>query len=145
MPDGFGPRVGVVSLEQNRAAGVPVVSPATWMQGSELECCWIDTKSQSSAFSFSPSIRRMSENPTTTTSQKSMGHTRPICIAVRLQFVSQCFWCPYALRKGKYCQYSSHLHRSTPPICIAIRLHVYRSAFGKIFVVEVTGMCPNRA
>ena len=44
----------------------------------------------------------------------------PICIAVRLQFVSQYFWCPDALTKGK-CQYSSHLYRSTPPICIAIR------------------------
>ena len=43
-----------------------------------------------------------------------------MCIAIRLQFVLQCVWCPYALRKGKHCQYSSHLYRSTPPICIAI-------------------------
>ena len=40
--------------------------------------------------------------------------TPPICIAIRLQFVLQCFRCPYALRKGKYCQYSSHLYCSTP-------------------------------
>ena len=53
---------------------------------------------------------------------KKYRNTPPICIAIRLQFVLQCFWCPYALRKGKYCQYSSHLYRSTPPICIAIRL-----------------------
>ena len=53
---------------------------------------------------------------------KKYRSTPPICTAVRLQFVLQYFWCPYALRKGKYCQYSSHLYRSTPPICIAIRL-----------------------
>ena len=44
---------------------------------------------------------------------------------IHLQFVqclSQYFRCPYVLRKGKYCQYSSHLYHSTPPICIAIRL-----------------------
>ena len=35
--------------------------------------------------------------------------TPPLCVAVRIQFVLQCLWCPYALRKGKYCQYSSHL------------------------------------
>ena len=59
----------------------------------------------------------------------------PICIAVRFQFVLQCFWCPYALRKGKYCQYASHLYCNTPPICIA-------GAFGKILVV--TGCSPLR-
>ena len=42
----------------------------------------------------------------------------PIYIAIRLPFVLQYFWCPYTLRKGKYCQYSSHLYLSTPPICI---------------------------
>ena len=54
-----------------------------------------------------------------------------ICIAVRLQSVLRCFRCPYALRKGKYCQYSSHLHRSTPPICIAIRLPFASQYFWK--------------
>ena len=61
---------------------------------------------------------------------KKYRNTPPICIAIRLQFVSQYFWCPYALRKGKYCQYSSHLYRNTdpnlycntPPICIAALL-----------------------
>ena len=61
---------------------------------------------------------------------KKYRNTPPICIAILLQFVLQCFWCPFALRKGKYCQYSSHLYRSTPPICIAVVLyasHLYRS------------------
>ena len=52
-------------------------------------------------------IRRMSETPTTTTSQKSIAVcTPPVCIAIRLQFVSQ---------------YASHLHRS---------------AFAKILVLD---------
>ena len=37
------PQVEAVYLEQYRAAGVPVVSLATWMQESELERCWIYT------------------------------------------------------------------------------------------------------
>ena len=37
------PQVGAVSLEQYRAAGVPVVSHATWMQEFELERCWTYT------------------------------------------------------------------------------------------------------
>ena len=49
-------------------------------------------------------------------------NTPHICIAIHLQFVPQYFWCPYALRKGKYCQYASHLYCNTPPICIAILL-----------------------
>ena len=61
---------------------------------------------------------------------KKYRNTPPICIAIRLQFVPQYFWCPYALRKGKYCQYSSHfvsqyashLYCNTPPICIAVLL-----------------------
>ena len=71
---------------------------------------------------------------------KKYRNTPPICIAVRLQFVLQHFWCPYTLKKGKTV--------STPPICIAVRLpfvlqyasHSYRSTFGKISVV--TGMFP---
>ena len=53
---------------------------------------------------------------------KKYRHIPPIRIAIRLQSVLQYFWCPYTLRKGKYCQCSSHLYRSTSPICIAIRL-----------------------
>ena len=37
------PQAGAVSLVQYRAVGVPVVSPATWIRGTELERCWIDT------------------------------------------------------------------------------------------------------
>ena len=66
-------------------------------------------------------------------------NTPPICIAIRLQFVLQCFWCPYALRKGKYCQYSSHLYRSTPPICVAIRL-----PFVSQYFWENLGGCGHR-
>ena len=85
-------------------------------------------------------IRKMSETPTTTTSQKS--------IAIHLQFVLQ-----YA--SNLYCSTSgtpsSHLYRSTPPICIAICLpfvsqyasHLYRNTFGKVLVVVVTGMFPS--
>ena len=40
----------------------------------------------------------------------------PICIAIRLHFALQCLQCPYARRKGKYCQYPSHLYRSTPRV-----------------------------
>ena len=59
--------------------------------------------------------------------------TPPICIAIGLQFVLQYFWCPYAPMKGKYCQYSSQYAS-----------YLYRSAFGKILVVVVTGMFPNK-
>ena len=31
------PQVGAVFLEQRVAVGVPIVSPATWMRGAELE------------------------------------------------------------------------------------------------------------
>ena len=92
-----------------------------------------------------PSFRRTSETPTTTTSQKKYRNTPPICIAIRLQFVLEHFWCPYTLRKGNTA--------STPPICIAVRppfvlqyaSHLYRSTFGKILVVVVTGMLPTLA
>ena len=87
-------------------------------------------------------LRRMSETPTTTTSQKSIAIHLPIGIAIRLQFALQYFWCPYALRKGNLV--------SIPPICIAVRppfvlqyaSHSYRSTFGKILVVVVTEMFP---
>ena len=45
------------------------------------------------ALKGSRNFRRMSETPTTTTSQKSIAIHFPICIAIRLQFVLQCFWC----------------------------------------------------
>ena len=44
------------------------------------------------------------------------------CIAVRLQSVLQCFWCPTPWGRGKHCQYCSHLYRCTLPISIAICL-----------------------
>ena len=65
--------------------------------------------------------------------------TPPICIAVRLQFVLEYFRRPYALRKGKYCQYSSHFYRSTPPICIAVRL-----PFVSQYFLENLGGCGHR-
>ena len=96
---------------------------------------------------LSAKLRRMSETPTTTTSQNKYRNTPPICIAVRLQFVLQCFWfwCCWALRKGNIV--------TAPPICIAVRLpfvlqyatHLYRSTFGKILVVVVTGMFPQNS
>ena len=67
-------------------------------------------------------IQKNARNPNHHYFSKKYRNTPPICIAIRLQFVPQHFWCPYALRKGKYCQYSPHLYHSTPPICIAIRL-----------------------
>ena len=69
-----------------------------------------------------PLYRKNVRTPTTTTSSKKYRSTPPICITIRLQFALQYFWCPSALRKGKYCQYASHFYRSTRPICIAIRL-----------------------
>ena len=70
---------------------------------------------------------------------KKYRNTPPICIAIRLPFVLQWFGCPYAVRKGKYCQYSSHLYRSTPPICIAIRL-----PFVSQYFWENLGGCGHR-
>ena len=72
---------------------------------------------------------RMSE-PQPPLPLKKYRSTPPICIAIRFQFVLQCFWCPYTLRKGKYCvvllsfvsQYASHLYCNTPPIRIAVLL-----------------------
>ena len=78
-------------------------------------------------------------NPNHNYFSKKYRDTPPMCIAIRLQFVLQCFRCPYALRKGKYCQYSSHLYRSTPPICIAIRLPFVSQYFG-----ENLGGCGDR-
>ena len=70
------------------------------------------------------------------TPPKKYCNTPPICIALLLV--------PYALRKGKYCQYSSHLYRSTPLIVLQYASHLYRSTtFGKILVVVVTGMFPT--
>ena len=71
-------------------------------------------------------FRRMSETPTTTTSQKSIAihlqfvlqYMPPICIAVLLV--------PLRSEEGKDCQYYSHLYRSTPPVSQYSSL--YRSA-----------------
>ena len=38
----FVPQAGTVSLVQYGAVGVPVVSPATWMRGTEPGRCWTD-------------------------------------------------------------------------------------------------------
>ena len=47
-------------------------------------------------------------------------NTLPISIAIRLQFVSQHFRCPYALRKGTL--RLPFVLRPMPPICIAVLL-----------------------
>ena len=44
---------------------------------------------------------------------KKYRNTLRTCIAIRLQFVLQYFWFPYTLRKGKECQYSSHVYLNT--------------------------------
>ena len=94
-------------------------------------------------------IRRVSETPTTTTSQKN--------IAIHLQFVLQyasnlyCSAFAAAELSGKgNTSVLPHLYRSAPPICIAVRFpfvsqyasHSYRNTFGNILVVVVTGMFP---
>ena len=74
---------------------------------------------------------------------KNDRNTPPTGIAIRLQCVSQYSRCPYVLRKENTV--------STTPICITVRLpcvlqyasHLYRSTFGKIFVIVVTGMFPR--
>ena len=89
-----------------------------------------------------PFVRRTSETPTTTTSQKSIAIHLPFVLQYDSHLYRCAFGAPYALRKGNTV--------STPPICIAVRLpfvsqyasHLYRNAFGKILVVVVTGMFP---
>ena len=72
-------------------------------------------------------------NPNHHYSSKKYRNTPPICIAIRLQFVPQCFWCPYGgLRSEEreilsvllpfVSQYASHLYCNTPPIRIAVLL-----------------------
>ena len=113
---------------------------------------------ETSRFTFSQhkslirhNFRRMSETPTTATSQKS--------ISIHFQFVLQyasnlyCsgFGAPTTLRKGNTVSTPLICIAVRLPICIAIRLpfvlqyasHLYRSTFGKISVVVVTGMFPN--
>ena len=94
----------------------------------------------------SPLVRRMSETPTTTTSQKS--------IAIRPQFVLQYAPNLYCIAFGAtefpgkgnssvlppfVLQYASHLYRSTSPICIAIRL-----PFVSQYFWENLGGCGHR-
>ena len=77
---------------------------------------------------------------------KNYRNTPPICIAIRLQCVVQCFRCPYALRKGRYCpvllpfvsQYASLLYCSTPPIRIAVLL-------GKSWWLRSPGCSPKES
>ena len=91
-------------------------------------------------------LRRMSETPTSTTSQKS--------IAIHLQFVLQdasnlyCSAFGAAELPGKgntsvrlpfVLQYASRLYRSTPPICIAIHL-----PFVSQYFWENLGGCGHR-
>ena len=81
-----------------------------------------------------------------TTSQKKYRNTPPICIAIRLQFVLQYIWCPYALRKREtlsvlppvVLQYAPHLYCNTPPICIAVLL-------GKSWWLQSPGCSPFKS
>ena len=71
--------------------------------------------------------RKNARNPNHHYLSKEHRNTRPICIAIRLQFVLQYPSNLYCSTFGapmlwKCCQYSSHLYRSTPPIYIAICL-----------------------
>ena len=73
---------------------------------------------------------------------KEYRNTPPDCIAIRLQFVLQYFWVPQRFEERDTV--------STTPIGIAVHLpfvlqcasHLYRSTFGKILVVVVTGVFP---
>ena len=88
-------------------------------------------------------VRRTSETPTTITPQRS--------IAIHLQFVFEYTAYLYCGAFGAPTLWGKGNLVSIPPICIAVRLpfrlqcasHSYRSAFGKILVVAVTGMIPN--
>ena len=90
-----------------------------------------------------PPPQKNVRNPNHHCFSKKYRNAPPIRIAIRLQFVLEYFWCPYTLRKGNTA--------STPPICIAVRppfvlryaSHLYRSTFGKILVVAITGMFPT--
>ena len=59
-------------------------------------------------------LQKNVRNPNHYFSKEHMAIHLPICSAIRLQFILQSFRCPYALRKGEYCQYSSPLYRNTP-------------------------------
>ena len=87
----------------------PTFSGKSWKFRTVTEVLWE---------ALMTSCQKDVRNPNHHYFSKMYRNTTPI----RLQFVSQYFRCPYALRKGKHCQYSSHLYRSAPPICIAIRL-----------------------
>ena len=61
---------------------------------------------------------------------KKSRNAPPICIAIRLQFVSQCFRCPIRSEERErlsvllpfVSQYASYLYGNTPPIRIAVLL-----------------------
>ena len=81
-------------------------------------------------------FRRMSENPNRHYFSDKYRNAPPICIAIRLQFVLQYFWCPcqvLSVLLPFVSQYARHLYCNTPPI-------LYRSAFGW----ENLGGCGHR-
>ena len=87
-----------------------------------------ETPAENPASSKMPTFRRMSETPTTTTSQKCIAirsnlycNTPPICIAG--------LSVPLSSQEREILQCSSHLYRSTPPICIAVRLPFVSQCF----------------
>ena len=55
--------------------------------------------------------------------------TPPMCIAIHLQSVLQCFRCPYSLRKGKHWQHSSHYIEVHLRVVLQYASHLYRSAW----------------
>ena len=77
-----------------------------------------------------PTNQKNLRNPNHHCFSKKYRNAPPICIAIRLQFVSQYFWCPIRSEEREILsvllpfvsQYASHLYCNTPPICIAIFL-----------------------
>ena len=83
-------------------------------------------------------------NPTTTTFQKMYRNTPPLCTAIRLQFVSQCLWCPYALRKKGNIVSSLPIRIAVhPPFVLQYASDFVSQFFWGILVVVVTRMFPK--
>ena len=87
---------------------------------------------------LTPKMSLESRNPNHHNFWKKYCNTPPICIAIRLQFVLQCFRYPEPWGRGNTSvllqfasQYSSRLYRNTPPICIAVRLPFVSQYFGE--------------
>ena len=112
-----------------------------WMRVYSCKPKWVAADMACLTPSWMTFCQKNVRNPNHHYFSKKYRNTPPICIAICgcLQFVPQCCWCPYSLRKGKYCQYSSHLYRSTPPTCIAIRL-----PFVSQYFLENLGGCGHR-